>query len=336
MKKKLSVSISLIAVLFMTGNYAAAGENQNKAQKGMDRQTEVSLADVKNWTPSNRDIQSDDDQKELDQRQNLNSLVTVASAKVFAPANTKASAKAPAPIYNLVNHNGPVLSEVHLYAIWWGPTANFPTGYRSGIDAALNGVQCSTSTCSGMSKLINQYFPTNVRASISFGGDLVDTSAPIASAPSTAAIVTEVNKVVGNANLDPKGLYLVFTSNFPSKAAYCGWHGAGAVSNKWFTVSYLPNLNGQAGCAATYLPSYAATPGRSLAVDSIVNVFTHELYETATDPILNNLYAWYDALGNEIGDKCAWTTSTKVTMGAAGEFTIQQEWSNALKACSNA
>jgi len=33
------------------------------------------------------------------------------------------------------------------------------------------------------------------------------------------------------------------------------------------------------------------------------DVRTHEQIEAATDPLLN---AWYDASGQEIGDKCAW------------------------------
>jgi len=336
----MKVVLPLVLLSLLTAQSAIAGEGSRSAA-GLDHKTEIALADTHNWVSATQNIASDADQQNLDHSQTLNPLVTVAGAKVFSPANISngaprgaAKTPAPAPIYNLINHNGPILANTHLYAVWWGPTANFPAGYQSGILAALAGTACTTSTCSGMSALMNQYFPNGTRSAITYSGQYSDTSAPVTSAPTTAAIVTEVNKVVTNANLDPNGLYLVFTSNFPTKAAYCGWHGAGAVSNKWFTVSYLPNLTGQAGCAASYLPTYTSTPSRSLAVDSVVNVYTHELYETMTDPMLNNLYGWYDALGNEIGDKCAWTTATKVTLGSAGTFTVQQEWSNTAKACS--
>lgn len=321
----------------MPVSVTSASENRTDTNFAMDRETEATLAAPSNWSAPTRDIQSDSDQQALDQQQRSNGLIKVASARVFGQAKSGATKNpVPAPIYNLLNHNGPTLGDVHLYAIWWGPTANFPAGYRASIDAALSGMQCTTVTCAGMSSMMNQYLGTNSKTAITFSGDLVDTSAPVSSAPSTAAIVTEANKVATNAAIDPKGLYLVFTSNFPSRANYCGWHGAGAVNNKWFTVAYMPNLSGVAGCSATYLPSYSATANRLAAVDSVVNVLTHEVYETITDPMLNNQYAWYDALGNEIGDKCAWSTSSQVNLGSAGRFTVQKEWSNAASACAAA
>jgi len=262
----MKVVLPLLLLSLLTAQSAIAGEGSRSAA-GLDHKTEIALADTHNWVSATQNIATDADQQNLDRSQTLNPLVTVAGAKVFSPANVSngaprgaAKTPAPAPIYNLINHNGPILANTHLYAVWWGPTANFPAGYQSGILAALAGTACTTSTCSGMSALMNQYFPNGTRSAITYSGQYSDTSAPVTSAPTTAAIVTEVNKVVTNANLDPNGLYLVFTSNFPTKAAYCGWHGAGAVSNKWFTVSYLPNLTGQAGCAASYLPTYTANP----------------------------------------------------------------------------
>ena len=49
------------------------------------------------------------------------------------------------------------------------------------------------------------------------------------------------------------------------------------------------------------------SPNNDFGADAEVNTLTHELEETNTDPQLN---AWYDSVGNENADKCAWTFGT--------------------------
>jgi hypothetical protein len=55
----------------------------------------------------------------------------------------------------------------------------------------------------------------------------------------------------------------------------------------------------------------------------------HELAETMTNPLDNG---WYDANGNEIGDKCAWTGLADTTT-SAGSFAVQPLWSNQANGC---
>ena len=347
MNKKIILGATLVAALTLGimpsyGDQASNSGNNSGNSSGKNddvRSREIALANPSNWSQATREIQTDEDQQALDAQQHMDPSIRIAGAKVFGKAKSAATTKAPAPIYNLINHNGPTLGQIKLYAIWWGPTANFPSGYQASIRSALTGLGCASGACTGMSKMMEQYLAANKKsASIQYSGEFTDISAPVASAPSAAQIVTEVNKVVTNAAIDPTALYLVFSSNFPKNAGYCGYHSAGAVGNtKWFTVSYMPNLTGVAGCGANALPGYASSGSGSatLGVDSVVNVLTHELYETMTDPMLTGAYAWYDALGYEIGDKCAWTTSAKMKLGSS-TFTVQQEWSNAVQACASA
>src|SRR4029077_16158279 len=72
--------------------------------------------------------------------------------------------------------------------------------------------------------------------------------------------------------------------------------------------------------------------------DPTINVVSHEHNEAITDPKLN---AWYDAQGQEIGDKCAWTFGS-VSGPNGGEYNqtinnhhyfLQEEWSNNGSAC---
>ena len=63
----------------------------------------------------------------------------------------------------------------------------------------------------------------------------------------------------------------------------------------------------------------------------MASVLTHEIDETITDPFLN---AWYDSVGSENADKCAWTFGTTSTVGTAKynvtlgsiKYLIQQNW----------
>ena len=74
-------------------------------------------------------------------------------------------------------------------------------------------------------------------------------------------------------------------------------------------------------------------------MDAMISVIAHELSETVTDPLLS---AWYDANGEEVADKCAWTFGTtfaapngstaNITLGSF-DFLIQQEFSNASDSC---
>jgi hypothetical protein len=67
----------------------------------------------------------------------------------------------------------------------------------------------------------------------------------------------------------------------------------------------------------------------------MANIIAHELSEAATDPDLN---AWYDFLGNENADKCAWKFGTEssapngskynVTFGSF-KYLLQMNWVNA-------
>ena len=48
----------------------------------------------------------------------------------------------------------------------------------------------------------------------------------------------------------------------------------------------------------------SVSPNSNPPADAMASVFAHELVEMITDPLLN---AWYDRLGEENADKCAWT-----------------------------
>ena len=75
-------------------------------------------------------------------------------------------------------------------------------------------------------------------------------------------------------------------------------------------------------------------PNGDPAADAEVNTLGHELEEAATDP---EGTAWYDRLGNENADKCAWKFGTTQTAAngtqwnilvGGKQYLVQQNWKN--------
>jgi len=73
--------------------------------------------------------------------------------------------------------------------------------------------------------------------------------------------------------------------------------------------------------------------------DATINVVSHEHNESITDPLGT---AWFDFYGYENGDKCAWNFGYalgRTSYGmynqviGSGKYYVQQEWSNARRAC---
>jgi hypothetical protein len=75
-------------------------------------------------------------------------------------------------------------------------------------------------------------------------------------------------------------------------------------------------------------------------MDSMINIISHELSESVTDP---QGTAWYDSNGYEDADKCAWQFGTVTTTAgrywnepiAFRNFLIQMNWALHSQTCSN-
>jgi len=112
--------------------------------------------------------------------------------------------------------------------------------------------------------------------------------------------------------------------------AYHSWFGSGASTTLYANMPF-----------AALVPS-ACSPSQSPngnAADATINVLSHEHNEAITDP---NGNAWFDLLGYENGDKCAWTFGTPLGSTSFGQYNqaigtgkyyLQQEWSNSTNSC---
>ena len=221
-------------------------------------------------------------------------------------------------------HNGPVLTSATTYAIFWGSewaSATFAGDKISGIQSFLTGFNASnyagTST-EYYDLLGNSKF--YVSRNVAYGGDWLDSSSAPASALTPKQAVAEVCAVTGNAPA-ANGVYFIYTSTGAGAVNYCAWHSSGACANGApVQVAYMPNIDGLAGCN----PGDTWTT-HSEGLAALANVTAHELSEALTDP---RATAWYDASGQENGDKCAWAFVGPVTLSNGTTWKLQMEWSN--------
>jgi hypothetical protein len=217
-------------------------------------------------------------------------------------------------------HNGAIMPAAYTQAIFWGTTwLSSPGDKITGMDTWYSGF--GSSNYAGTS---DEYTGTNgqVSSSVSYGGHAVDTTAA-SGGGSTSAILAEVCKVVGStAPSDGSGYYAVYTDLPRGNAGYCAYHSYGSCGGKPVQFAFFWKLDGDAGC-----DPQSSVGGESQGLAALANVSGHELSEARTDPRNGG---WYDASGNENGDKCAWTFNVPyVTFSNSSKWKIQGEWSNA-------
>ncbi|HET6230901.1 MAG TPA: hypothetical protein VFE05_12585, partial [Longimicrobiaceae bacterium] len=220
----------------------------------------------------------------------------------------------------MVWHNGTILVASKTQAIFWGSqwnTASFAGDKITGLDSFFQGFGGS-----GYALTNTEYTGSNgqVTAASTYLGHVIDTSTPPRRALTVSGAVAEACKVTGN-NPDPNALYLIYTATTAGNVSYCAWHSYGTCTGgKPLQVAYMPRLDGIAGCD----PGDTWTT-HSQGLSAIASVTAHELSEAITDPRNGG---WYDASGQENGDKCAWSFHAPVTLSNGSVWKLQMEWSN--------
>jgi hypothetical protein len=238
----------------------------------------------------------------------------------FAKSGVARKTSSPDMIWN----GGPVMHTGATAAIFWGPSwsnASFAADKIGGMDAFYGGFGNSKYAATS-----NEYTDASgsVTSKVSYLGHFVDLGAVVNRPPQVADIVGEVCSVLQANGVSPvsNGFYMVYTDHGRGGQGYCAWHSYGSCGGVQIQVGFAFSLDGDAGCD----PQDTQT-GHSQGLAAIANVSAHELSEARTDPELN---AWYDAGGEENGDKCAWTFNVPfVTFSNRSIWKLQGEWSNA-------
>jgi hypothetical protein len=216
-------------------------------------------------------------------------------------------------------HGGTILTTVVSRAIFWGTSWAAYSGDKiTGLDAWYTG-----HSGSNYAKTVNEYTGSNgqVGSTLKHVGHIIDTSAA-SGGGSTSAILAEVCKAITNPDTNGNGYYPVYTDLPRGHSGYCAYHSVGTCGGVTVQFAFFWNLDGDAGCDPQ------DTSGlHSQGLAALANVTGHEISEARSDPA--NPGAWYDANGQENGDKCAWTFGAPlVTFSDGRQWKLQGEWSN--------
>jgi hypothetical protein len=229
-------------------------------------------------------------------------------------------ALAPAAAAQLTYRNGPLISAVEVFTIFWGSA--WKQAPPSSLIGQLNSFFDVILTSALLDQLTEYHVP---RYTITHGrriGTATITTPALRTSVTDGAIQAMLRQQTAKGKPIPKPtantLYFIYVQpgvrvvlgGSASCQAFCGYHNA-MGSNIFYAVMPYPGCNG-------------CTGGLSV-LDALTSTSSHELCEAITDPIPGQ--GWYDDTNGEIGDICAWQTKK------IGNDTVQLEWSNSANRC---
>jgi hypothetical protein len=224
-----------------------------------------------------------------------------------------------------------------MYYIWYGNwTGNTATTILNNLAQKIGGSpRFNTNTT--YSNAAN----VKISNSVTLAGSTT-VAYPYGTALSDAQIQAVVSTAITTGKLpkDANGVYFVLTSKDVTATSgfgsrYCGWHTYSTIAATNIKYSFVgdASLKAPTGCLAQ-----SVSPNGNPGADGMASVIIHELEEAASDP---NLNAWYDSVGYENSDKCAWTFGVTTTLAGGAKYNvtlgtrkylIQQNWVNAAPA----
>ncbi len=221
---------------------------------------------------------------------------------------------------HLVYNNGPLLTAVQVYTIFWG--AAWQQSPLSDTAQSLNSFFDYILTSSLIDQLAEYSTPQQQIGHGSRIGTTMLTTPSVGTSVSDSDIQQMLNNAIANNSIPQptaNTLYFVYLPSgvtvvqdgASSCQSFCGYHDDINNGQIFYAVEPYPDCS---GCSA------------NLAVfDALTTTSSHELCEAITDPIPGQ--GWYDPNNGEIGDICAWQTKQ------VGNYTVQKEWSNNANAC---
>jgi hypothetical protein len=236
---------------------------------------------------------------------------------LYVPEEEKTFAVTPPP--QLVYNNGPLLTAVQVFTVFWGaawqqsPSSNIVLKINSFFDYILTSPlidQLAEYSTSGQ----------NIRHGSRIGTTTITTPAP-GSTVADSDIQNLLNNAIANNTLPQPGANTLYFVYLPTGVVV----SQGGSSSCQSFCGYHDNINGQIFYAVMPYPDCNGCTGSIAVFDALTSTSSHELCEAITDPIPGQ--GWYDQNNGEIGDICAWKTKQM------GNYTIQLEWSNSANSC---
>jgi hypothetical protein len=227
---------------------------------------------------------------------------------------------------NLQNHGGPTITNAKVVLIFWGPSFSNPASpdfaYAQTAQAFRN--QYGTTPEYNVITQYSGIHQSNLGAGTP---DWFDNSVPPVNV-TDAVVQAEVLAYLATHAFDSSTIYEVvipsasYSSSGSSTScggpslSYCAYHGhfASGANDVKYSIEPYPSCS---GCQVAGWTD----------VQNQEHFISHETREAVTDPDGN---AWYDFIGYEADDKCAWSPTP---FFGTGGFGYQYEWSNATRSC---
>lgn len=228
---------------------------------------------------------------------------------------------------------GPVMLTSNLHVIFWGPSGSFAPSYTGAITQWVQSLAADSNKSTNFFSIGSQYYENHPRRwitrSVYFGGAVLDTR-PYPQGGcvnpnnnntclSQNQLQAEIARVIRAEHWptdqprNPRNQYLLFTprnidscddqtetdctfSKYPN--GFCAYHSSFAMGQKAVVFSFIPYLP---DCDSGQVP--AGVFGNTDA-DGALDDATHEVMESATDPLTTGGYSWMTSDQAEIGDLC--------------------------------
>ena len=246
---------------------------------------------------------------------------TQSSPIIIVPLHVPEEERALAPTTpaQLVYNNGPLLTSVQVYTIFWGsawqqsPASNTVPNINSFFDYILT------------SSLIDQLAEYSTSGQNIGHGNRIGTTSITTPEPGSSVADSDIqqllNNGISNNTLPQPGANTLYFVYLPGGVTV----NQGGSSSCQSFCGYHDNINGQIFYAVMPYPDCQGCTGSLAVLDALTSTSSHELCEAITDPVPGQ--GWYDQNNGEIGDICAWKTKQ------VGNYTIQLEWSNKANSC---
>ena len=277
---------------------------------------------------------------------------------------------------NLTYHNGATMRTNRTHLVFWAPSGySFPAGYQALLERYLTDVGHDSGDPTFTDSVTTQYFDTegggehHIENNSNYAGAFTDTNGFPAETSTCASLkgaattcLTEKQEFEQldsfiNSEGGPRGTgdlwFIVLPPNVQTcftNYTWCGPYGAGESGNEY--CAYHNSFTGGFGGSTPTVWAnmvYAPADGcpnqepNSNSADITVDVMSHEMNESITNPTGGG---WFDdntENGGEIGDQCNFVYGASIGSTSSGEYDelinghpyrVQQEWSNAITGCA--
>lgn len=254
-------------------------------------------------------------------------------------------------------HGGSIMQTLTAYLIFWLPRNHTFDPYRgNAYFEALMAQYFNDLGGTALYNLVTQYWGTQgqIHNQVTLGGVYHDTRAyPAAGTRAHPLVYTDITTEIGYAmratgwSSSPTHAFFVFTGYnvqecylanrtdgctfYTGHHDYCGYHShIGEM-----IYAYIPD---ESSCIG--LPG--GSPNHDVVADSILNIVSHEQFESVTDPLIDG---WYgkktsDQIDTEVADLCGIrfgplrADGSNVTLNHGHRYIVQEEWNQRAGRCA--